>query len=431
MNHRAHTEPSGPCRIEKDHLGAVEVPADALFGIQTVRALRVYRVFGVPLGEYREFIQAYARIKRAAAVANREAGKLDVAVSHAIVEAADEVIEGRWYSQFPIDALQGGGGVSANMNLNEVLANRAADLMGLRRGVYDVIHPNDHVNRSQSTNDTYPSALSMAAFEIGQQTVASMRRLSAALRGKADEYRGVERLGRTCLRDALPIGIDKTHEAQAHMIDRCSERLESSLNALSCLPLGATVLGTGVGAPPGFGERVLEQLTAELHRDLEPAPDPFDALQNVDGLVAVAAAAAMLADGMGRIAADLRLLSSGPQAGLNEVDLPAVQAGSSMMPRKTNPAIPELVLQVAMRAQGAAHVVAGAGRSGELELNVMGPVILVSLLPTLAELAKTADVFADHCVRELRWNHDAVTLHLEASRVDAVLAAQEIGFAAV
>jgi aspartate ammonia-lyase len=415
-------------RIETDHIGTVEVPADALFGISTVRALRVYRVHGVPTGDYPAFVRAYARIKKAAAIANCQAGVLDSSISTVLVEAADEVVDGMWFPQFPVDALQGGGGVATNMNVNEVLANRSADLLGQPRGVYAVVHPNDHVNRSQSTNDTYPTALNLAVIDVGNRAVDAARRLSTQLRTKAAEYAGLQRLGRTCLRDALPVGIDQTHHAQATMIDRCGQRLKSSLNELLQVPLGATAVGTGVGAPPGYAREVIDRLSAETGSQLVPSEDPRDGLQNADGHAAVAHAAAVLADAMRRIASDFRLLSSGPDGGLGEVHLPVVQAGSSMMPGKTNPAIPELVIQVSMRAQGAAHVVGDANRHGELELNVMGPVILVSLLPLLHELAATTDVFTDQCITELSWDLSAVKRHLQASRLEQVLQAQQVGY---
>jgi aspartate ammonia-lyase len=425
-------EPTGSSRFrtERDHYGSVDVPTDALYGINTVRALSVFRIHGTPLGRYPEFVRAYARIKKAAAVINRESSVLGAKVSQPLIDAADEVVAGEWREQFPVDALQGGGGVSANMNVNEVLANRAADLLGLSRGSYDVIHPNDHANRSQSTNDTYPSALNLALLEIGGRTVEAARRFSVALRAKADDYKEVLRLGRTCLRDALPIGIDQTHDAQATYVERCAARLESSLAALTTVPLGTTAVGTGVGAPPDFARRVVDRLSVEVGRDLTPSADPRDALQNADCLVTVADCAAVLADAMGRIASDLRVLSSGPRAGFGEVFLPVVQAGSSMMPGKTNPAVPELVMQVAMRVQGAAHVVAQASRSGELELNVMGPVILVSLSSALHELALTAEVFADHCIRGLTWDLAAVDHNLQASRLEQVLEAQHAGYLA-
>ena len=327
-------EGSPAMRIEPDSLGDVEVPAGALYGANTARAVTNFRVSGVTLAERPELILALGHVKAAAAHANATLGLLVPPVDAAVLDAAREVGQGRHLDQFPIDVVHGGGGTAVNMNANEVIANRAAQLLGESVGSYAVVHPNDHVNRSQSTNDVFPTALGMATFTTGQSTLAELRELEQVFDRKADEFGDLERLGRTCLQDAVPLTVRQTHTAHAHAVARTARELGRSLDALREVPLGATIVGTGLGAPPEYRALALEYLAEESGVAVRGSDDLFDALANLDAYVDVAAQLVRVAVVMAKIAADLRLLSSGPVGGFGEVSLPAVQVGSSIMPGK-------------------------------------------------------------------------------------------------
>lgn len=422
---------TSPYRLERDFLGQVRVPAAAYYGVHTVRALAAYGRHGRPLSGFREFLCSYGRVKVAAAIANRRLGVLQPSTADAVVAAAREVADGRWDGEFPVNALQGGGGVATNMNVNEVIANRANEMLGGRRGGYDLVHPNDHANRSQSTNDTYPTALNLAVLEAGDRVMSGLEVLADRFTDKAVEFGDLERLGRTCLRDALPLTVRQTHQAHAAVVQRGRARVAAALAGLHSVPLGATAVGTGAGAPVGYRDHAVGVLAEEAHRSLLSADDPFDALQHLDVLVDVAAAMASIGATLSKIASDLRLLSSGPVGGFNEVTLPPLQAGSSIMPGKTNPAAPELVIQIALRLRGASHVIEGAAASGELELNAMGPTVLTTLIPALWETEHMVRVFGDQCVSGLAWNRQTVTDHLEGSQLDKVLTSVRDGYSAV
>ncbi len=417
-------------RREHDSLGEVSVPVDALYGAQTARAIEVCGGAGFDLSRLPVLIRALARVKLAAARANLDAGELDERQAGAIIAAAEELVAGRWHDQFPLDVVQGGGGTATNMNVNEVIANRAEELLGGDRGAYGLIHPNDHVNRSQSTNDVYPTALQIAVLETGAETVSSAKHLAATFREKAREYPGRERLGRTCLQDALPVPIDAVHDGQAHAIDRVTSDFERALDGLHEVPLGATAVGTGFGATDAYREVIVGYLGEETGLPLRAASDPFDALANTDRLLAVATELQRLVIVVARSAQDLRLLSSGPAGGIAEVSLPAVLVGSSIMPGKVNPVVPELVLQTSYQVRGAAKTIEIAVSSGELELNVMGPVVGRQLLTSLADVATVFRVYADRCVAGLVWNDEAVSAHLGGSRAELVERARQLGYRA-
>lgn len=419
----------GPAtRLERDGLGACEVPADALYGVHTARALENFALAGPALGERPALLAALAQVKIAAARANSELGALDAGLAAAIVTAAREVAAGSWHDAFPVPVLQGGGGTSLNMNVNEVLANRANELLGGARGTYRPVHPNDHVNRSQSTNDVVPTALSLAVLRAGRETTAGLDHLRATLERKADEGEGLERLGRTCLQDALPLGVAETHRAQAHALARTTADLGAALAALRAVPLGATAVGTGLGAPPGYRERAVALLAEEAGEPLEPSADPFDALAHADPYLAVAGALLRATLVAAKLAADLRFLASGPVGGIGEVELPAVQAGSSQMPGKVNPVLPELVLQVSYDVRGTVATVEAAVAAGELELNVMEPVIARRLLDSLDDVGRAARLLADRCVAGLRWRPEVLQKHLHGSLAAAVDEATRAGY---
>ncbi|MGP3534793.1 lyase family protein [Microbacterium sp. RD1] len=425
------TDPPAGTRVERDAIGSVEIPADALYGVHTVRALRAYPLAGPRLGDFTELLRAYAAVKIACARANASYGLLEEEVADAIRVAGEEVRAGRWNEEFPSPVLQGGGGVSTNMNINEVLANRASELLGDARGQYARVHPNDHVNRSQSTNDTYPTAVAISTMVLVERLIAALQEVTGVLETKASEYEGTQRLGRTCLRDALPVDVADTHRGQASAVRRAMRRLDAAALALQSVPLGATAVGTGAGAPDRFGEVAVVLLAEVVDRPLRPSEDYFDALAHLDAMSDIGHAVAEAAATLARIAGDLRLLSSGPRGGFNEVQLPAVSAGSSIMPGKTNPAIPELVMQVAMEMSGVDHVVEAAVRAGELELNVMEPVILAQLHPGIVKLTQTATVFARECLAGLAWNTDVLGEHLSGSLLEQVQRSERVGYATV
>jgi aspartate ammonia-lyase len=416
-------------RIERDSLGPVEVPQGVLYGAHTARAIENFAVSGDTVSNYPDLLVALAAVKIAAARANIDAGVLPSDIGEAIVTAGREVVGGRWHDQFPMDLVQGGGGTATNMSMNEVLANRANVLLGGALGHYRPTHPNDHVNRSQSTNDVYPTAASVASVMVGGRTIQQLIQLEACCAEQAELARTAVRLGRTCLQDAIVVPVAATHGALASALRRTREQLQMSLQGLLNVPLGATAVGTGMGAPPGYRAHAIAHLASETGLGIEAAGDPFDALRHLDGFVAVAQAASRSAIVLRQSAADLRVLASGPRGGLSEVRLPSVQVGSSFMPGKVNPVIPELVMQVSFEIQAAAHTVELAAAAGELELNVMEPVALRSVLGSLRDLGNVAQTYGERCIAGLRWNADAIDRHLQGSLEDAVRLAKARGYA--
>lgn len=415
-------------RTERDSLGPVEVPHEALYGAHTARALANFALGGPRLCDRPALVIALAQVKEAAARANGELGALDRRRADGIAAAARRVAAGECHEHFPIAVVQGGGGTSANMNANEVLANLGNLALGGGRGSYDPLHPNDHVNRSQSTNDVYPTALQIAIVRAAAGTVDGLAHLGRTLAEKAEEQGQLERLGRTCLQDAVPLSVRDTHLAQAHAIERVTADVRAAADALLAVPLGATVLGTGIGAPDGYASRVVELLAETTGLALAPASDRFDALAHFDPYLGVASALNRAAIVMAKIASDLRLLSSGPVGGLGEVALPALQAGSSAMPGKVNPVLPELVLQVSYDVRGTVATVEAAVAGGELELNVMEPVIALRLPDSLVDVGRVARLFADRCIVGLRWRPDVLARHLEGSLAGAVEQALAEGY---
>jgi aspartate ammonia-lyase len=420
--------PSPDTRVERDALGAVEVPADALYGAHTARAIANFGVSGATMADELELVAALAYVKAAAARANLAAGELTAPLAAAIVAAAHEVATGAHRREFPIDVVHGGGGTAVNMNVNEVIANRANELLGGARGTYDRVHPNDHVNRSQSTNDVYPTALALAAQIVGGETLERVELLEEALLAKADEAGEAVHLGRTCLQDAVPLRIADTHRGQAHALGRTADALASALSALLAVPLGATAVGTGIGASEAYRAAVLPLLAEETGLGVRPSPNLFDALAFNDVFFDVAAQLYRVSSVVARIASDLRLLASAPIA---EVRLPAVQVGSSIMPGKVNPVLPELVMQSHMQIQGVLATVGAAVGGGELELNVMEPVIARHLLGAMREFGRTVALFAERCVTGLEWDLGAVTANLAGSRAAAIERAAVDGYDAV
>lgn len=396
--------------------------AEPLVGEQTRLTLRNFPGPGRRVGDVPEFVAAYARVKAAAARANAALGVLDPGVASAIEAACAEVAAGRHAAAFPTPLVVGGGGTATNLNVDEVLASLAGAALGR------TVHPLDDVNASQSTNDTYPTAMALAVLDLARPALAELGRLAAALRERAAAFDGVEHLGRTCLRDAVVLTAGQTHRAQAAMLDRCATALRDALGALHHVPLGATAIGTGVGAPPGYAERAVAELATLTGLPLVPSADPFDALAHLDEYARVASACALAAGGMARVAADLRLWSSGPVGGFGDLTLPVAQAGSSIMPGKVNPTVPEHVMQLSFRVRGAAHTVDLAVAAGELELNVMEPVVLDALVTMLADVAAAAATFTDNCVAGLAWDGPRLGANAAGAVDGRVLRARTVGY---
>jgi aspartate ammonia-lyase len=385
----------------------------------------------VVLADRPSFLRGLAQVKAAAAEANSTLGVIDSEVASAIVVAADEICAGQWSDQFPIPIIQGGGGTATNMAVNEVIANRAAQILGREVGRYETVHPLDDVNRSQSTNDVYPTALQIGIIKQTPALISKLISVADALERIASESGNMQRLGRTCLRDAVPLPVAAYHVAQARAVRRTASNIANATLILHEVPLGATAVGTGVGAPAEYAKKAIASLAARTELPLRPTEDRFDALAHLDGFLNVASASAAAALTLGKIAADLRLLSSGPIGGIAEISLPAVQVGSSIMPGKINPVIPELVIQASFEIRGAAHIVELAAAAGELDLNVMGPVVTRHLLGALTQLEEVAGVFADHCLTGLRWDNEVVERHLAGSLEGLVERALVVGHDAV
>lgn len=369
-----------------------------LYGPQTELGVRNFPIRDRAFGDLRSFVRNFARVKLAAARVNHEFEVIDESRRDAIVNACAEIIDGQHTDQFPTPLVHGGGGTTANMNVNEVVATRASAIAGIP------VHPNDHVNASQSTNDSYPTAMALTILEWVEGPVAALRHLASAFDRKADEFANVRHLGRTCLQDAVSLTAGDSHRGHATAIRRVASGLGDTAAVLSGVPIGATAVGTGIGAPAGFGERVAAELASATGFPIVAATNRYDAMSHLDPYAAIAAAGSRAAITMAKIAADIRLLSSGPQGGFGDVTIPAVQAGSSIMPAKVNPVIPEYVMQLSYRIRGQALTVDCAVADGELELNVMEPVILDALTTMFDDLTAAAETFANRCVDGLRWN---------------------------
>ena len=402
---------------------------DRRHGPQTLLALRNFPVRGRRFGDVPEMVRAYAYVKAAAATTNVELGVLPADIGGAIVRSALSVAQGAHADAFPTALLQGGGGTSTNMNVNEVLARLATGYLSGTSG--QRVHPNDHVNRSQSTNDTYPTAMAIAVDDLSTPTVNALKSLEAQLLEQGERHRSVQRLGRTCLQDAVPLTVGETHRAQAGAVARGRLEITGAVAALSSVPLGATAVGTSIGAPAGYADRAVSHLNDFAGTTLSVASDYFDALAHLDPYSTVAGAIARTAVTLDRIARDLRLLSSGPIGGIGEVTLPALQAGSSIMPGKINPVIPELVMQLGHRIRGRALSVDLAVAAGELELNVMEPVIVDSLVDMLQDLEDAATALGGLCISGLTWNLERIRANLAGSLADQVISATQHGYSAV
>ena len=402
-------------RREHDLLGERDVPDDALYGVQTLRALENFPITGVPLREFPALIEALAAVKEAAALANAELGLLPPAVSDPIVRAAREVRGGRHHEHFLVDMIQGGAGTSTNMNANEVIANRALELLGRHRGEYAVVHPNNHVNLSQSTNDVYPTAVKLALHTTIDQLRIAESNLAAAFLHKGEEFAPHIKMGRTQLQDAVPMTLGQEFTAFGHTILEDVERLGEVQLLIREINMGATAIGTGINAPRGYAEYVRRHLAAITGLALVTAPDLVEATADTGVFVQLSGVLKRCAVKLSKICDDLRLLSSGPRAGFGEINLPPMQPGSSIMPGKVNPVIPEVVNQVCFDVIGGDVTVTMAAAAGQLQLNVFEPVIAFRLLQGITEMTRACEVLRERCVEGITANKDRMRFFVEQS----------------
>ncbi|MBI5547829.1 MAG: aspartate ammonia-lyase [Deltaproteobacteria bacterium] len=402
-------------RTEHDSLGSKEIPASAYYGIQTARAVENFDITGVTIGTFPHLVRALAYIKKAAALANVELGILPSPVGMAIVAACDELLAGRHQDQFVVDAVQGGAGTSTNMNANEVIANRALELLGRARGDYAHCHPNDHVNLSQSTNDVYPTAVRLALYTKLTDLTTAMAELKGAFEAKQAEFQDVLKLGRTQLQDAVPMTLGQELSTYAVMVGEDIQRIGEAKGLLREMNLGATAIGTGLNSPPGYTELVRRHLEHCSGVPFVTAANLVEATQDAGVFVQVSGVLKRTAVKLSKVCNDLRLLSSGPRAGLHEINLPAVQPGSSIMPGKVNPVIPEVVNQICFQVIGNDVTVTLAAEAGQLQLNAFEPIILFNLYRSIDMLARGCRTLTERCVRGITANRDVCRLYVERS----------------
>jgi len=414
-------------RIERDPLGELAVPAEALFGIQTERARQNFPISHLlPLAP---FVDAVIRIKKAAALTHQETKRLEPALADAIVRAADEVLAGKHREQFVVDPYQAGAGTSHNMNCNEVLANRANELLGGRRGTYQPIHPNDHVNMAQSTNDVIPTAIRLAALAALPALLEALDLLARAFRERGTAFDAILKAGRTHLQDATPIRLGQEFVAYAHTIARHRDRIVGAADALRDLGIGGSAVGTGLNVEPEYPRLMVRQLAGLTGTELREGKDRIQLMQSMGDAVAFSGALRTYAVDLGKIASDIRLLASGPRTGLAEIVLPAVQPGSSIMPGKVNPSIAEMVNMVCFEAIGNDVTVTTAAEAGQLELNVMMPVIAHTLIFTMQILTNATRVFAERCVSGIEADPARCGYWLERSPAIVTALAPRLGYA--
>ena len=400
-------------RVEKDSIGTKDVPEDVYYGVQSLRAAENFHITG--LNMHPEIINSLAYIKKAAAITNCEVGLLDKKRTQAIVQACDEILAGQFRDDFIVDPIQGGAGTSLNMNANEVIANRATEILGGKKGDYSVVNPNDHVNCGQSTNDVIPTAGKMTSLRLLKKLKKQLLRLHSALEQKAEEFDGVIKMGRTQLQDAVPIRLGQEFKAYSVAILRDLNRMDKAMDEMRTLNMGGTAVGTGLNADESYLRRIVPNLSEISGMELVQAYDLIDATQNLDSFVAVSGAVKACAVTLSKIANDLRLMSSGPRAGFGEINLPAKQNGSSIMPGKVNPVIPEVVNQVAFNAIGNDVTITMAAEAGQLELNAFEPIIFYCLFQSIDTIAYAVQTFVDNCVIGITANENRCRYFVENS----------------
>lgn len=397
---------SGKTRTEHDLLGDKEIPVEYYFGVQTMRGVENFDISHVRLSSFRELIEGFAMVKEAAALANHDLGMLSDEKTKAIVEACKDVKAGKLDKQFVVDMVQGGAGTSTNMNANEVIANRALEIMGHPFGDYKYCHPNNDVNMSQSTNDAYPTAVKLALLLSNKKLVASLKQLIASFRAKGEEFANVIKMGRTQLQDAVPMTLGQEFEAYAANLSEEIDRLEQNVNLFLEVNMGATAIGTGINADPDYSPLCIKHLREVTGMPIVIATNMIEATNDTGAFVMYSSAVKRLAVKLSKICNDLRLLSSGPRTGLNEINLPAMQPGSSIMPGKVNPVIPEVMNQIAFKVIGNDLTVTFAAEAGQLELNVMEPIIVYSMFESIHMMINGMNTLRTRCIDGITANED-------------------------
>lgn len=391
-------------RIEADSIGTKDVPENVYYGVQSLRAAENFHITG--LNMHPEIINSLAYIKKACAITNCEVGLLDKKIANAIVQACDEIVAGKFHDDFIVDPIQGGAGTSLNMNANEVIANRAIEILGGEKGDYDIVHPNDHVNYGQSTNDVIPTAGKITSLRLLKNLKSELLRLHDTLEKKAEEFDHVIKMGRTQMQDAVPIRLGQEFRAYSVAIMRDIRRMDLAMNEMRTVNMGGTAVGTGINADETYLKRIVPNLSEVANMELVQAFDLIDSTQNLDSFVSVSGAVKACAVTLSKIANDLRLMSSGPRAGFGEINLPARQNGSSIMPGKVNPVIPEVVNQVAFNIIGNDVTITMAAEGGQLELNAFEPIIFYCMFQSIDTLAYAVQTFIDNCVSGITANEE-------------------------
>jgi aspartate ammonia-lyase len=425
------TSTESDTRIERDYVGEVAIPRDKLYGVNTVRGVDNLTVSSLSIAHYPAFRDAFAQVKSAAALANLDNETISSEQCEAIVAACKEVIEGKFDTSLVVDLMEGSGGTSTNMNFNEVIANRAQQILGHVAGTYEVVHPNDHVNRSQSTNDAYPAALKIATYAMLGSLIEEVTKLAGLFERKADEFADILHLGRTCLQDAQPMRLGQLFGGYASLTERLAEELAAVRDKLRTLPLGGTAIGTGFGAPAGYRAAVYQHLRSVTGVDYQAPANPFDAMQNMDVFSRVSAELRTCAVSLGKIASDLTVLSSGPVGGLGELKLPEAQAGSSIMPGKVNPVLPMAMIQLSFAVVGNDVAVAQAVQYGELEINHFEPVVASRVFDSISMLVNGIARFGAKCVAGIGADAARNEQHLLESMAVATALVPRIGYARV
>ncbi|KAH8434474.1 aspartate ammonia-lyase [Aspergillus melleus] len=418
-------------RVEKDNIGELELPVDVLFGINTYRSLTNFPLSGRSIATWPTFINAFATIKQATALANREIGSLTVEQADAIFSACAEIKTGKHDSHLVVDMLEGSGGTSTNMNVNEVIANTVARASGRELSDYSFVHPNDHVNLGQSTNDVVPTAMKLAVHDALEGALRTLSQLADALARKREEYQSVLRLGRTCLQDAQPMTLGQAFGGYEAVVRRHAEQLKSVREQFLTVPLGGTAVGTGFGSQQGYKDAVFRHMSALFHANIQPTNDAFDGMQNMDTCARLSAELRNTANSLWKIANDLIILSSGPNGGINEIILPSVQAGSSIMPGKVNPVIPIAVCQVALAITGNDTAIAMGCQQGMLEINHFELLVCDRLLDSIRLLNGATETFARRCIDGIIANENVSRKHLLASSALATALVPTLGYAQV
>ncbi|SCJ09949.1 Aspartate ammonia-lyase [uncultured Eubacterium sp.] len=414
-------------RMEHDSIGALNVPAEAYYGVQSMRAATNFQITHRPL--HPVLIDSIVMVKKAAAITNEKSGKLNRQIAQAIIQACDEILNGSFRDQFIVDAIQGGAGTSANMNANEVIANRAIEILGGTKGDYSIVHPNDHVNMSQSTNDVIPTAGKITVLKLLPQTIKELEKLEKAMEEKEAEFDDILKMGRTQLQDAVPMRLGQSFGAFAHVLKRDIKRLKNVMDEMKVLNIGATAIGTAINVDSYYLSNISYELSKVTEISLKQADDLIDATQNLDGFVSVSGVLKTCAVDISKISNDLRLMSSGPRTGLSEINLPARQNGSSIMPGKINPVIPEVVSQVAYLIIGHDYTITMAAEAGQLELNAFEPVLFHHLFESIDTLKEAAATLTKHCITGITANKEQCEEYIEKSVGISTALCPYIGYA--